>query len=351
MIPFINDSLAIRLVPVFKKALVYVLIAALLLTAGLFVYSGKFTTQYPDYSSYNTRPKGVKALYLLTQKMGYHVEQYKKTAKYLPDSAVLIAVKPDINSFNDTQERKSLQNWITRGNTLMIIDDFSNLGKYNLNRFRVTDAMNYEDVANVYSIGKGTLIFMNNPDSYTNNGLKEIEPGVVFINMLDTAKSKRVLFDEYYHGMIENNLTLWDLLGQTGRLIVIQLLLGLLLFMFIKARRFGKPVIVFETIKRKENENLYALSNLYMRAGANSSVLEAYLSDFKKELSRFLGFNAVQEDKDLIYAAEGSKVLSRMNLRGLMQRCHEYVTAESRDTKQLLELVKWMEEIRKGIKQ
>lgn len=336
-----------------RNILIYISIAAVLLTAGLFVYIDRSSAKNPDFTSLSTGPKGVKALYLLAEQMGFAVERYKRPAKFLPDDAALVAVRPGAGELNQKQERKALKEWLSKGNVLIIVDDPDNISAYKIPEFTGKYTSGPDGSGEdgfFYNVGDGQLVYLNGSDEYTNEGLKELEPGVKFIRALESSGKNKILFDEYYHGLGEDALTLWDLLGQTGELVVIQLLVGLLVWMLIKARRLGKPVVVFEIVKRQENENLFALSSIYIKAKAYSMVMEMYLAFLKKQLSKFLGFNAVPGDADILAAAAGNRFLREMNLQGLFGACDRYIDAKSNDTRQLLHLVGKLEEIRKGIK-
>lgn len=335
-----------------KKVIIYVFIAVLVLAVGLAANRGSFKNKYADYTTYNTGDEGIKALYLLTGEMGYNRERFKRPVRFTPDGCVLVVIKPDWDVYMDELETKYLKEWIQRGNTLIFIDDDSNicgelLGLLNANNEAGIDGY---DGWSVYSAGKGKLYLNNSCEAFTNLGLKSYQEAAAFIHILDIEGGKYVLFSEYYHGMGTAGVTVWDIIGTSGILVLIQLIIGIAVFVFVLSRRFGKPVTVFETVKRKENENIFALSNVYARAKAYTLVLEAILRNFKGELSKFLGLKYVQENSELIAAAAGNKFLNEMELKGLLERCSHYIGAGGGSIKELVYLVQWIEKIRKGIK-
>jgi hypothetical protein len=120
--------------------------------------------------------------------------------------------------------------------------------------------------------------------------------------------------------------------------------------MYIFSRRFGKPVTVFETVKRRENENVFALSNIYSKSKANVLVLETIMGNFKKELTKYLGLVGQPGDEELIAAAKGSKFLSDMDMEGLLNRCAYFLKSGGGNMKELVYLAQKIEKIRKGIK-
>lgn len=336
-----------------KKILIYCAIVAVVLVAGILVYGKKATyVDYPDMTTYSAKEKGVKALYLLVEQMGYSVERFEQSAKHLPAQATLVAVNPEKDVLNESKESMYLKEWVKSGNTLVIIDDDLYPDEVGLSELKTKEPV-YLDENNidcVYKFGSGNVVFLDGYLSYTNKGLKSYDAGLRLVEVLDKSNRKRVLFNEYYHGFGSDENTVWGLLGPVGQIMVIQLLIALLLYMYVLSRRFGKPVTVFEIIKRKENENLLALSNIYTKAKANSLVLETYLDNLKNELRKFLGLTSHQDEDDIIIAASDNKFLSSMNTKEVIYACNHYIKNDIKDTKLLCQLAEKVEKIRKGIK-
>lgn len=334
-----------------KNYVIYSIIATLLLLTGLYVYAEKTAVKYPDYSTYSSKQMGLKALYLLAEATGYDVYRYEGTARFIPDGVFLIIVRPELNRFSDNLERKYLKEWIERGNTMIFINDNSKQDIYGISEFTgiSPNVLNSDKYSTVYGVKKGKIAYFENSDNYTNLGLKKVNPGIAFIKLLDASGIKGVYFNEYYHGFGKEGVSLWNLFGQAGTLITIQFFGGLFILLFYKWRRFGKPVTVFDIEKRKENENLYALSNIYIKSNANSIVFENYFKDFKKQLSKYLGFNIEPDNDELIRTAASNKFLNGMDIKSILDECRKYSHCGKMDKKRLIYLVKKMEEIRKGI--
>lgn len=335
----------------FKKVLKYAVVVLIIMAAGLIVYGFKDNLeQSVDYSSYSAEDKGTKVLYLLAKEMGYDVNQYTRPARFLPDNATLVAIEPDMDILKGGLEKKYLKAWIERGNVLFIIshdkyDFIQELGGTGFEPFGL-----YDDDGSKYSLGKGCIISFFDSSFYLNSGVKDIYPGVQFIDALEEGKNKTVLFDEYLHG-VGSGSNLWDILSFSSKLVVLQLLMALLIFIFMVSRRFGKPVVVFENVKRQENENLFALSNIYFKAKANSMALEIYLESLKLELAKFLGFARDEwDDKDLIRAAKSDNTLKDIEVEAVFMECESFINKRKRNDNTLLSLYKRLETIRKGIK-
>lgn len=334
------------------KAAVYTSVILFLLMLGLYVYGSKAEERYPDYSSYSSRPNGAKALYILSGQMGYSVSRFERPSRFLPEKVTLIAVKPEIETLKNSLETKYLKEWLERGNTMVLLDDSSRLNKLNLEALGakyIRDA-GKRGIASEYDVADGKLYFIDEVDKYTNNGLHKLEPAVEFIGLMDLAGNRKLLFNEYFHGMGTRGTTVFDLLGLSGMLVLLQLLLALFIYFYIRSRRFGKPKLVFETLKRQENENLFALSSIYLKSKAYALVLETYMDYFNKQLSKFLGYAQIPDTDELYAAIAANGFLDKLNLKSIYNDCLCYIHENKKDGKQLLQLINRLERIRKEIR-
>jgi len=337
------------------KIILYGLIAVVIMSIAVNVYREKKVKLYKDYTSYSTREKGTKALYLLSDRMGFETDRYFKSAKYLPNNSTMVLIKPYLYMLNDEEELWYLKVWMQAGNTLILIDDVENIKNIDIKALTDQDSYLPNKVLNndvfYYKIGKGKLVFLDDSESFTNQGLKDSTAGVRFINELDEASNEKVLFNEYYHDMIvEEDLTLWELIGPVGRIAFIQFCLGVILIMFVKSRRFGKPVTVFAIEKRRENENLYALSNIYMKAGANLHVLKIYTDLLKKDLSKYLGLGDNGDENELAAAVSQNKELKKMGIEDILYKSKIYEKENTISSRKLMQLVGKIDEVRRKIK-
>jgi hypothetical protein len=149
--------------------------------------------------------------------------------------------------------------------------------------------------------------------------------------------------------LTDEGLLLFDIMGPAASMIILQSLFALAVFLGFKARRFGRPAVLYESVKRLENENLLALANIYMKNGAGQVVIEAFLGRFKSRLARFLGFHTVPEDSELIAAVSLNANLREKNIGSVLKACELYLKSGSTDERQMQKLVKAMEEIGREI--
>lgn len=331
----------------------YIVTGLFLLIIGLYAYGDQIKDKYTGFSSSNSDGDGTKALYLLTEQMGFNAERYERPARFLPDDAVLILIAPDAKRLDNKNEKEYLISWIKKGNSLILIDSMKNLNKYNIESMGLKNPKNIssEDNSAEYDAGNGKLVFLEDSSKYTNEGLKQNNDNALgFISELDSFEQKRVLFNEYYHGQGAEGTQLSDLLGNTGKLIILQLVLALLIFIVLKSRRVGKPIQELRIVKRQENENLFALSALYNKAGKHSHLLNAYMEFFKKSLSKYLGFNGIPDDTELESAVLGNRYLCDNNIPKVMKTANLFIGNEKNDLKTLMKIISALEKVRKGIR-
>ena len=304
------------------------------------------------YSTYSNEKEGVKALYLLSEKMGYNAIRYKKSSRFLPDGVIMVAILPQYERMNDPIEKKHLENWLFRGNSMILIDEKSNLFKYDIinERNKLDFASGFfKGSDNVYGMGEGFIVFFEKPKDFTNYGIKDYTEGINFIKALDALKEKTVYFNEYYHGLGRQYGTVFDILGSAGRIIFIQLLLGLLLYFLILSARFGKPIPVLKNVKRMENENLFALSNIYKNANAKDIVLKIYLEKFKKQISKILGFIKIPDDNELKNAVLNNKFLYDKDVHTILEKSKIYISNKKFSRSEFKDIIYKIEKIGKEL--
>jgi hypothetical protein len=333
------------------KTTVYVLLSLLLLTAGILVYGGSLDVFEKEYASYNAKGNGVKALYLLTQQTGFEVSRFSRPSRFLPERATMVVVKPETERFTGSMERRYLKEWLRRGNTLLMAIDEEEMDDYELYEFLTPNQeFGLHESGKAAGVGSGKIIILEDAQGLTNLGLQNGNGGLDFIKALDDAGNSVVLFNEYYHGFGQEGFTFWDIAGPTARLVLVQVFLGMVLYLWIRSRRFGQPETVLSIEKREENEALFALANIYMKARAYSMVLDTYMTGFRKELARYLGFYGIPEEQELLRAVEANGYVKSLGARELLQDCNSYARHSEKKARRLSALIARAEQIRKGIR-
>ncbi|HEY9062446.1 MAG TPA: DUF4350 domain-containing protein [Pseudobacteroides sp.] len=336
---------------IISKIIIFILIAAFLVLVGIITAGMKDGRKYGKYTSYSVDPEGEKALYLLTEKMGYEAVRYKKTIRFMPDSVTMVIIQPDYHTLHEETEIKYMKKWFERGNTLVLIyDEFEeNSGLLeDLGAIYSGKVQSYNEWT-TYKVGEGTMYACKSTEFFVNEGLRDKSGAVSFIDILDKIGNRVVYFNEYYHNIGEG-LTVRDLIGFSGVLVFIQIVLGFGVLFLSMSKRLGKPVVVFETVKRAENENIHALSNIYKVSKANSYVLEVMFKRLKLDLAKYLGMDAVPDGAEIVKAAAFDGRTRGLDLETGFNKCERYIESDNRNMDEFVFLAKWIEKIREEIK-
>lgn len=278
-----------------KKCLKAVLIILILMAVTLVLYSVTvYEKDYPEYSSYNADGKGIKALYLLTGECGFHVSRYHYPVKFMKDNPVMVAYRPAGTLFNETEEQEGLKKWLNGGNTLVLILDERNLGYLWIFDY-ISEHKQWHEVANIgnitvtwYGLEKGLICVLGSADSFLNENISTSDSAVAFIKVLNRIGNPKVVFNEYYQFMQVSSPGIWELIGHTGQLMFVQILIVLVLVVIRGWKPFGRVRNERKLDIMPENEVVNAIAGLYRRMKAYPLVLANYYGFFTRKYGRYL---------------------------------------------------------------
>ena len=243
----------------------------------------------------------------------------------------MVVYRPVNSLFNDTEEQDGLKKWLGNGNTLVLILDERNIGDLWIFDFISETRQWYEVVkaGNVsvtwYGLEKGLVCVLDNADSFLNENIATSSAAVAFINVLARINNPKVIFNEYFHFMQLPSPGIWDLIGHTGQLIVIQLFIVILLVVIRGWKPFGRVRGDKKMVLRPENEVVNALSGLYQRMKAYPLVLSNYYGYFTQKYGRYLTMPGAHKEKAGNLLAECEYhlrrgVLSKKELKNIVLR-------------------------------
>lgn len=319
-----------------RKTINFIWITLLLTVAGFILYSvTAYRGDYPEYSSYNTSESGIKALYLLAREMGFQVRRNHYPAKFLKEAPVMVVYRPDEGIFNEPEEQVYLSAWLDQGNTMILVPDPLTIRELWIFEMIPQQKKQHEviNVGNItitwYMLEKGRICVMDRADEFLNGQLKDSDAAVAFIQALEKSGSQRVVFNEYYQFLQKPAPGVWDLLGNMGQLVAIQLLLAVVLMIIRGWKPFGRVRNERELTKRPENEVQKALSGLYMRMKAYPLALSNYYGSFTQKYGRILSTSGPLAEK----------------AKNILFRCSCYIEENQKNRKELIALVRQLEKL------
>jgi len=300
------------------------IVVAVVATALFFVRGTRANDGSP--SSYATGSSGTKAAFLLLQRLGYDVARWEQPPAELlnPAATTLILAEPFTSP--TPAEREALQRFITSGGHVIATGA---LGGWFLSNTVRPNAMSStwsramaaapsamtraapeitiapraawsggramplyvlddgEIVVNAVKFGSGEAVWCAAATPLTNAGLREPGDLEFFLAAIGPAGHRRILFDEYFHGVRRSlAATVWQ---SPAKWLLIQALLCAALVLWTYSRRSG-PVMMPATESRLAAlEFVRTVGSLYERAGAATIALESGARRVRLALARRLG--------------------------------------------------------------
>ena len=270
-----------------------------------------------EYTSYSAEKHGTKALYLLLKELGYSPRRLRMpNLTGMSADGLTIILAPDHPPISEAGAKRLLE-WVQQGNTLLFApakreDQLAqSLGielrqgkpmKTSLAPLALTEitigiqrlvvqsgsrihtekmdaTRHFGDssggVVISFREGAGTVIALSDPHLVTNEGLPEGDNLSLLVNVLFTFSkdAKTVYFDEYHHGYERRPTILHLLKGTPICWALIQVVLAVILLLYSRGRRLGRPKPVFKETHRSSMEYVTSLAGIYQNAKASSLAL------------------------------------------------------------------------------
>jgi hypothetical protein len=266
-----------------------------------------------EYTSYSTEKHGTKALYLLLKELGYSPRRLRMpNLTGMSGDGLTIILAPDHPPISEAAAERLLK-WVQQGNTLLfapakredklaqslgiklhqgrpqktslaplalteITVGIQRLAVRSGNRIHAEkmDAVRHFGDSSGEAVisfreGSGTVIALSDPYLVTNEGLPEGDNLNLLVNILFTFSkdAKTVYFDEYHHGYERRPTILHLLKGTPIGWALIQVLLAIIILLYSRGRRFGRPKSVFKETHRSSTEYITSLAGIYQNAQAS----------------------------------------------------------------------------------
>jgi hypothetical protein len=142
--------------------------------------------------------------------------------------------------------------------------------------------------------GEGQVIVLTSERPLSNEGLADPESAALALNLVGRLPpGARVAFDEYHHGFVSGATRgLWQLLVANYWGWAVIYAVGLCyIYLWLRGRRFGAPLIRAAAPRRSVAEYVESLGALYRRAGQRGYVADRLADQLKRELATGLGLN------------------------------------------------------------
>lgn len=301
-----------------------------------------------SYSVLNKGSKGVSVIYEAMKELDYPVKLVLDDVKDQAHDKVQIIIVSEDNAKFDINDDK-IRKWIKNGGKLVCLyEDFQNK-KLNYGKTIDTFRPHANKNGAVYIYGKGKIL-MGDSELITNKTLVKDTDGAYWVlNQIDKWNYRKIEFNEFYHYTGNKKPSLWRDIPIGIKLILFQLVILIAAIIFYKAKRFGKPIPLYEEVERSENEYIYSVASLYHKAGCWEVVLESYYDDFLLKAEETFGkkehikeeWLKLWEEEDLPKLKKAKKLYKIINSEINIDK------DEKKSRKRYLEIISIIEELKK----
>ncbi|MBN1254254.1 MAG: DUF4350 domain-containing protein [Deltaproteobacteria bacterium] len=319
-----------------KKEIIALSVILLIIIVGSFLFyqpkKGVQVELVPDRSTYNNKPTGCKAFYLLLQKMGHDTTRWQFPIQKLDLSTatktLLIMIDPQLiggsgcegRTCSFSKEVENILSWLKEGGNLLIIDDSNNelLRALGIEVVKtqeiweaedqtlypilptayvrkvekimimatahVTDNIPYGAIVHLQGkngpvlisqqVGKGKATVLTAPYIASNRGIAKEDNIHLLMNIIcKEGNNRKIFFDEYHHGY-DSSLSLFGhYRGTPVAGIFLQILLIAIVLFYSVGQRFGKPHPLQKQGSRSALEYVRSMASLYYKANLQSLAL------------------------------------------------------------------------------
>lgn len=200
-----------------------------------------------------------------------------------------------------------------------------------------------------YEYGSGRVILLSDPYIVTNAGIRAHDNLQLAINIL-TSRDGLIAFDEYHQGRgITRNAFASYFSGTPVIAIAAQVVLLLLLVIWTRGRRFGRPLPLPHVDRRSSLEFVASMAELQERSRAYDLAIENIYSRTRRVLARFAGVNYNSSRSEIAQRIAARSNIDAHQVETLMRRCEETINGEPINWRQAVDLVKRLRELEKKL--
>jgi hypothetical protein len=325
-------------------------------------------------TTYSAAPEGAKAAYLLLHESGYRVERWARSPAEIGDPANTLLIITDPTVLPTEGDKDTLGKFLSAGGEVLLAGSYAssfvsepaptsyyapgwqtypalgpspqavNAAEIKINAesswIRPTPGIGlYADteryVVMEYPHGAGTLLWLASASILSNAGLNQSD-NLNFFLVSVGSKSRRVLWDEYFHGYsagrqgVPHPQLTW-LLGQLG-------FVGVAVLLTFSRHSVPQRLPRLES-RLSPLEYVRALGQLYEHAHATNVAVDVSYERFRYTLGKRLGLHAAATSGELARAAAERWHIDRQDLLSLLETCESARFFEDLSAKEALALV------------
>lgn len=200
-----------------------------------------------------------------------------------------------------------------------------------------------------YSYGLGSIVVLSDPYIVANGGIKLNDNLQLAINTL-AGQGGLIAFDEYHHGKgITQNEFARYFAGTPVLAIAAQIVLLVLLVLWTRARRFGRPLPLARVDRRSSLEFVASMAELQERSRAFDLAIENIYTRTRRVLARHAGMDYNSSRSEIASRIAARSTIDRQRLETLMRQCEEAINGEPINWRQAIDLVRRLREVERDL--
>jgi Domain of unknown function (DUF4350) len=200
-----------------------------------------------------------------------------------------------------------------------------------------------------YSYGLGRIVVLSDPYIVSNGGIRLNDNLQLAINMLG-GRDQLIAFDEYHQGKgIAHNAFASYFAGTPVLALTAQLALLLLLLVWTKGRRFGRPLPLPHVDRRSSLEFVASMAELQERSRAFDLAIENIYTRTRRVLARHAGLDYNSARSEIAARIAARSTIDQGKLDTLMRQCEQAINGEPINWRQLIDLVRRLREVEREL--
>jgi hypothetical protein len=200
-----------------------------------------------------------------------------------------------------------------------------------------------------FTYGSGRAVLLTDPYIISNGGIKLNDNLQLAINMLNPGDGL-IAFDEYHQGKGRTQNTFAGYFAGTPVLLLAaQIGFVVLLILWGRGSRFGRPLPLPQVDRRSSLEFVASMAELQQRARAFDLAIENIYTRTRRVLARHAGvdYNSSRSESASRIAARGT--IDEHRLETLMRQCEGVINGEPCTWRQSIELVRRLREVERDL--
>ncbi|HEY0365440.1 MAG TPA: DUF4350 domain-containing protein [Pyrinomonadaceae bacterium] len=200
-----------------------------------------------------------------------------------------------------------------------------------------------------FAYGSGRVSILSDPYIVSNGGIKLEDNLQLAINML-TAAGGLIAFDEYHQGkgLTQNSFAAY-FAGTPVMLLAAQIGLLVLLMLWTRGRRFGRPLPLPQVDRRSSLEFVASMAELQQRARAFDLAIENIYTRMRRVLARHAGLDYNSSRMEIASRIASRGIIDAQRLETLMRQCEEVINGAPCSWRQSIDLVRRLREVERDL--